>query len=71
MRCTGKSQFSQGSSPSRLLTEHGLQNVALELPREREMRPKDKYTVFARRYWRHGYRKGMHLVRLRYHFKYL
>ncbi|OBZ75144.1 54S ribosomal protein L31, mitochondrial [Grifola frondosa] len=33
---------------------------ALELPKEHEMPPKDKYTVFSRR--EQGYRKGIHKV---------
>ncbi|EPT05894.1 hypothetical protein FOMPIDRAFT_84008 [Fomitopsis schrenkii] len=33
---------------------------ALELPKEHEMAPRDKYTVFTR--WERGYRKGIHKV---------
>ncbi|KZT65440.1 mitochondrial ribosomal protein L31 [Daedalea quercina L-15889] len=33
---------------------------ALQLPKEHEMLPRDKYTVFTR--WERGYRKGIHKV---------
>ncbi|RHZ77704.1 hypothetical protein Glove_174g156 [Diversispora epigaea] len=34
--------------------------LALQLPKECEMTPRDKYTVFSRKH--KGYRKGFHLV---------
>lgn len=37
-----------------------------EMPREEEMLPKDKYTIFDRKEKR--YRKGIHSTTLRYHF---
>jgi rRNA maturation protein Rpf1 len=47
-----------------------LQVRALELPKEHEMDPKDKYSVFTRH--ARGYRKGIHKVpkwtRVRYTF---
>lgn len=37
-----------------------MQTKALQLPKEHEMAPRDKYTVFTR--WARGYRKGIHKV---------
>lgn len=37
-----------------------MQDKALELPKEHEMPPRDKYTVFSRHV--KGYRKGIHKV---------
>lgn len=39
-----------------------LQERVLELPKEHEMDPKDKYTTFSRS--AQGYRKSVHKVRL-------
>ncbi|KZV70463.1 60s ribosomal protein l31 [Peniophora sp. CONT] len=38
--------------------ECGALERALELPKEHEMEPRDKYTVFSK--WDRGYRKGIH-----------
>ncbi|KAI0078181.1 mitochondrial ribosomal protein L31 [Panus rudis PR-1116 ss-1] len=48
----------------RAVRESGVQctalTKALELPKEHEMNPRDKYTVFSKR--AKGYRKGIHKV---------
>jgi len=55
------------------MTEHFDQTKALELPKEHEMLPKDKYTVFSPH--ARGYRKGVHKVpkwtRVSFHFSML
>ena len=38
----------------------GLQEQALQLPKEHEMPARDKYTTFSK--WDKGYRKGIHKV---------
>lgn len=43
-----------------VLRVHYRQDKALELPKEHEMPPRDKYTVFSRH--TKGYRKGIHKV---------
>lgn len=57
MFCTGAFQR---PSPTSCLADSFDQTKALELPKEHEMPPKDKYTVFSPH--ARGYRKGIHKV---------
>lgn len=42
------------------MTTHAVERWYREMPREEEMLPKDKYTIFDRKEGRHKYRKGIH-----------
>lgn len=46
------------SSSSKATTTKSIERWQAEMPRESEMRPKDKYTFFDRK--EKGYRKGVH-----------
>ncbi|KAI0362671.1 mitochondrial ribosomal protein L31 [Trametes cingulata] len=59
-----RARLKQVDSVIEAVKESGVQcaalTKALELPKEHEMPPRDKYTVFSRR--AKGYRKGIHKV---------